>query len=93
MKVIKALEYMEMPINEKSGENTILAKDEFGNIFIPMGLMRINDDVYDAKDFHFDLKSFLRGEPVKMLDGETYYIKPPKIKYILVIPHEIWESR
>ena len=53
-----------IPVSERMPEiddGKILGCDQFGQIFIPTSIVKIEEKLYDAKDFKFDVNEFLKG--------------------------------
>ena len=53
-----------IPVSERMpefDEGKILGCDQFGQIFIPTSIIKIEEKLYDAKDFKFDVNEFLKG--------------------------------
>ncbi len=59
-----------IPVSERMPEiddGKILGCDQFGQIFIPTSIVKIEEKLYDAKDFKFDVNEFLKGRCI--VDG------------------------
>lgn len=75
---------------DRDAEYQILAFDNYGQMFIPMGIIvtkSSNGEIkaYDAEDYMFDLDKFLKGKET-IIDGEVMYILPREIKFIVQMP-------
>ena len=65
-------------VSEEMAKFPCLACDKFSQIFIPCGVVTINNRCYDGIDFMGDVKKFLRGKE-GTIDGKKAYILPREI--------------
>lgn len=65
-------------VSEEMAKFPCLACDKFSQIFIPCGVVTINNRCYDGIDFMGDVKKFLRGKE-ETIGGKKAYILPREI--------------
>lgn len=65
-------------VSEEMAKFPCLACDKFSQIFIPCGVVTINNRCYDGIDFMGDVKKFLRGKE-GTIGGKKAYILPREI--------------
>ena len=67
-----------IPVSEKKADFPCLAVDKFGQIFIPQGIVTINNRCYDGAGFDFDVGKFMKGKEV-IINGQKAYIEPTEV--------------
>lgn len=67
-----------IPVSEKKAHFPCLAVDKFGQIFIPQGIVTINNRCYDGAGFDFDVGRFKKGKEVT-INGRKAYIEPTEV--------------
>ena len=84
---IEALEKQSkwIPVSEERAKFPCLACDKFSQIFIPCGVVTINNRCYDGLDFMWDVKKFLRGKE-GTIGGKKAYILPREIIAWMPLP-------
>lgn len=81
---IEALEKQSkwIPVSEERAKFPCLACDKFSQIFIPCGVVTINNRCYDGLDFMGDVKKFLRGKEGTIGDKKAYILPREIIAWI-----------
>ena len=84
---IEALEKQSkwIPVSEEIAKFPCLACDKFSQIFIPCGVVTINNRCYDGLAFMGDVKKFLRGKE-GTIDDKKAYILPREIIAWIPLP-------
>lgn len=84
---VKALEKQPkwITVSEEMAKFPCLACDKFSQIFIPCGVVTINNRCYDGIDFIGDVKKFLRGKE-GTIGGKKAYILPREITAWMPLP-------
>lgn len=72
-------------VSEEMAKLPCLACDKFSQIFIPCGVVTINNRCYDGIDFMGDVKKFLRGKE-GTIGGKKAYILPREIIAWMPLP-------
>lgn len=67
-----------IPVSEKKAHFPCLAVDKFGQIFIPQGIVTINNRCYDGTGFDFYVGKFKKGKEV-IINGRKAYIEPKEV--------------
>lgn len=85
---IQALEQQPrwIPVSERVAEFPCLACDIFNQIFIPSGIVVLNNHCYEGKDFDFNVEKFLKGKEITSCSGKKYYVKPREITAWMPLP-------
>ncbi len=86
IKEIPSAEPKWIPVSERVAEFPCLACDIFEQIFIPVGVVTLNNRCFDRKEFDFDVKKFLKGKEVTLLGGEKVYELPREIVAWMPLP-------
>ena len=71
-----------IPVSEEMAKFPCLACDKFSQIFIPCGVVTINNRCYDGLDFMGDVKKFLRGKEGTIGDKKAYILPREIIAWI-----------
>jgi hypothetical protein len=80
-----------IPVSEEMAKFPCLACDKFSQIFIPCGVVTINNRCYDGIDFMGDVKKFLRGKE-GTIGGKKAYILPREIIAWMPMPEPMKEG-
>lgn len=75
-----------IPVSERAADFPCLACDIFKQIFIPSGIVVLNNRCYDGKDFDFNVEKFLKGKEITTYGGEKLYVKPREITAWMPLP-------
>ena len=75
-----------IPVSERVAEFPCLACDIFEQIFIPCGIVVLDNRCYDGKDFAFNVEKFFRGKEVTLYGGKRLYEKPKEIVAWMPLP-------
>lgn len=80
------VKYDWIPVNKKPAEYPCLACDKLAQIFIPNGVVEINDHFYDGSFYEFDNEKFLQGHEIETLSGIKGRVLPREIIAWMPLP-------